>query len=69
MDSESLISYLRDVEAQAQFHFNEAQVEGDYRAAAAAFSVGDSVRQIADGLVLTTMVASDKIRSRRESRR
>jgi hypothetical protein len=69
LDSDSLISYLRNVEEQARSHFNAAQINGDDRAAAAAFSVGDSVRQIADGLVLTTMVASDKIRSRRESGR
>lgn len=68
IDSDSLISYLRDVEIQAGLHFNNAEEQGDYRKALAAYSVGDSIRQIADGLVLTAMVANDTMRSRRESR-
>jgi hypothetical protein len=68
IDSDSLISYLRDVEIQAGLHLDHAEEQGDYRKALAAYSVGDSIRQIADGLVLTAMVANDTIRSRRESR-
>lgn len=69
IDSCSLISYLRDVETQADAHRKMAEDQGDYRKAVAAYSVGDSIRQIADGLVLTAIVADDTIRSRRESRR
>lgn len=69
IDSDSLIAYLRDVESQAAIHSHLAEEEGDYKKAIAAFSVGDSIRQIADGLVLTAMVANDTMRSRRESRR
>ena len=69
IDSDSLISYLRDVETQAIQHLSNAEEQGDYKEAIAAYSVGDSIRQIADGLVLTAMVANDTIRSRRESRR
>jgi len=69
IDSYSLISYLRGVETQADAHRLMAEDQGDYRKAVAAYSVGDSIRQIADGLVLTSMVADDTIRSRRESGR
>lgn len=69
VDSESLITYLRDVEETADKHYKEARVDGDERKAVAAYSSGDIVRQIADGLVLTTMYAGETIRSRRESRR
>jgi hypothetical protein len=69
IDSFSLISYLRDVEIQADTHLKIAEDKGDYKKAIAAYSVGDSIRQIADGLVLTSMVADETIRSRRESRR
>lgn len=68
VDSDSLISYLRDVEQQAATHLRAAEEQGDYKNAIAAYSVGDSIRQIADGLVLTAMVANDTMRSRRESR-
>ena len=69
LDSESLIAYLREVEEQATLFLEQAQDEGDYQKAIAAYSVGDSIRQITDGLILTAMVAGDRIRSRRESRR
>lgn len=69
IDSDSLISYLRDVEQQAALHSHDAEEHGDYRKALAAYSVRDSIRQIADGLVLTAMVANDTMRSRRESER
>jgi hypothetical protein len=69
VDSDSLIEYLREVERQAQEHLVLAQERQDQPTAVAAYSSGEMVRQIADGLVLTTMVAHDKIRTKRESRR
>jgi hypothetical protein len=69
LDSDSLISYLRNVEQQAQGHFEDAQRESDGPKAVAAYSSRDVVQQIADGLVLTTMVAAETVRGRRESRR
>ena len=68
IDSESLIAYLRGVEAQAGMFLEQAKQEEDYQKAVAAFSVGDSVRQITDGLVLTALVAGDQIRSKRAAR-
>ena len=69
VDSDSLIGYLREVERQANEHMTLAQSRQDEATAVAAYSSGEMVRQIADGLVLTTMVAHDKIRTKRESRR
>jgi hypothetical protein len=69
LDSDSLISYFRAVEMQARAHFEDAQRESDEQKAIAAFSSQDLIRQIADGLVLTTMVAAETVRDRRESRR
>lgn len=69
VDSESLIAYLREVEDQAQRFQDSAQEHGDIERAAAAYSSKEMVRQIADGLVLTTMVAGDQVRSRRAARR
>ena len=68
IDSESLIAYLRGVEAQAGMFLKQAEQEADYQKAVAAYSVGDSVRQITDGLVLTALVAGDQIRSKRAAR-
>lgn len=68
LDSDSLIAYLRNVEDQARGYLDEAEKMGDQRKAIASFSVGDSIRQIADGLVLATLVAGDTVLSRRESR-
>lgn len=69
LDSDSLVAYLREIERQAHEHMENAQQNRDEARAVAAYSSGEMVRQIADGLVLTTMVASDKIRTKRESRR
>lgn len=69
VDSDSLISYLREVERQAHTHMEIAQRDRDEARAVAAYSSGEMVRQIADGLVLTTMVAGDKVRAKRESRK
>lgn len=69
LDSDSLVAYLREIERQAHAHMENAQRDKDEARAVAAYSSGEMVRQIADGLVLTTMVASDKIRAKRESRR
>lgn len=69
VDSESLIMYLREVEETAMKHYADAREENDNYKAVAAYSSGDAIRQITDGLVLTTMHAGETIRSRRESRR
>lgn len=69
LDSDSLISYLREIERQANAHYADAEVELDEHKAVAAYSTGDMVRQIADGLVLTTIAAAETIRGRRESQR
>lgn len=53
-DSQSLISYLREVELWAIAN------ESDDAAAV--------MQRVADGLVLTSLVASDEIRSRRGTR-
>jgi len=68
-DADSLIRYLRDVEGMANGFFLEAEREGEFSKAVAAHATGDLMRQIADGLVLTSMTAAETIRSRRESRR
>ena len=69
VDSDSLISYLREIEILARDHMELAKLHDDAERAVAAYSSGEMVRQIADGLVLTTMVANDKLRAKRESRR
>lgn len=69
VDSESLIAYLREIEQQAHRHMELAQDREDQPTAVAAYSSGEMVRQIADGLVLTAMVAGDRIKEKRESRR
>lgn len=69
LDSETLISYLREIESQAQHHMQAAQTREDQSTAVAAYSSGEVVRQIADSLVLTTMVAGDRIKEKRDSRR
>lgn len=68
-DADSLIRYLREVEAQASRHCENAKAEGDGAKAIAASAANDLIRQIADGLVITSMTAAEEIRSRRESRR
>lgn len=68
-DAESIIQYLREVEAMANGYLREAQDTDDYRRAIAAHATGDMLRQIADGMVLTSMTAAEAIRSKRESRR
>lgn len=69
LDSDSLVAYLREIERQAQEYMQAAREDHDDARAVAAYSSGEMVRQIADGLVLTTMVANDKLRAKRESRR
>jgi len=69
VDSESLIAYLREVEQQASEHRTAAASNGDAERTIAAYASGEMVRQIADGLVLTTMVAGDQVRSKRAARR
>lgn len=69
LDSDSLISYLREIERQANAHYADAENRLDRPTAVAAYSTGDMVRQIADGLVLTTIAAAETIRGRRESQR
>lgn len=69
VDSDSLVAYLREIERMAHSHMESAQACEDDVRAVAAYSSSEMVRQIADGLVLTTMIAHDKIRAKRESRR
>lgn len=69
LDSDSLLAYLREIERQAEEQMESAREHEDDVRAVAAYSSSHTVRQIADGLVLTVMVAGDKIRTRRESRR
>jgi len=69
VDSESLILYLRQVEQQSQDYLETARECGDAQTALAAYASAETVRQIADGLVLTALMAGDKVRTRRESRR
>ena len=62
-------SYLRDLERQAQTHMAEAKEEQDYDRALAAYSASESIRQITDGFVLSSITAAETIKGRRESRR
>lgn len=66
-DAETLLTYLRDIEEQAQFHLSRARQQSSYSDAVAAHAAKELVRQIADGLVLTTMTAGERLRGRRES--
>jgi len=69
IDSGTLISYLRIIEDQASVHIEEAKESGDKGRQVAAFGGREVVRQIADGIVLTTMTANEEIRAKRESSR
>lgn len=64
-DSESLIGYLRHMEEQAATHLAKAREEEDRRKEVAALAIGDALRQVGDGLVLTSMTAMETIRGRR----
>jgi len=68
-DATTLVNYLRDLERQAQNHMAEAKQEHDYDRALAAYSASESIRQITDGFVLSSITAAETIRGRRESRR
>ena len=68
-DATSLVDYLRDLEKQAQGHMEQAKEEQDYDRALAAYSASESIRQITDGFVLSSITAAETIRGRRESRR
>ena len=65
IDSDSLISYLRNIEDQASEHIEEAKQASDTGTEVAAFGGREVVRQIADGIVLTTMTANEEIRAKR----
>ena len=67
LDSDSLISYLRFMEIQAQKTCEDARSVADFSRAVAAYTSQDVIRQIADGLVCTSMTMAEKVRSRRES--
>jgi len=69
IDSNTLISYLRIVEDQASRHIEEAIEASDKGKEFAAFGGREVVRQIADGIVLTTMTANEEIRAKRGSTR
>lgn len=69
IDSGTLISYLRIIEDQASVHLEEAKESGDKGREVASFGGREVVRQIADGIVLTTMTANEEIRAKRESSR
>jgi hypothetical protein len=64
-DSQSLIDYLRDMEQQAKDHLACAREEEDRRKEVAALAISDALRQVSDGLVLTSMSAMETIRGRR----
>ena len=68
-DANTLVNYLRDLERQAQTHMSEANEEQDYDRALAAYSASESIRQITDGFVLSSITAAETIKGRRESRR
>ena len=69
IDSNTLISYLRIVEDQASRHIEEAIEASDKGKEFAAFGGREVARQIADGIVLTTMTANEEIRAKRGSTR
>lgn len=69
LDSDTLVAYLREVEQQAYEQAEEARDRADDVRAVAAYASSQTIRQIADSVVLTAMTAGDKVRERRESRR
>tara|TARA_R110000772_G_scaffold182300_1_gene293559 strand:+ start:280 stop:540 length:261 start_codon:yes stop_codon:yes gene_type:complete len=69
LESESLISYLRFMESQAEQTCNNARIEFDNNKAIASYASKDVICQIADGLVLTSMTTAEEFRSKRESKR
>jgi hypothetical protein len=68
LDADTLVLYLRDIEEQAAVHLSEARNDGYYPNVVAAHSARELARQIADGIVLTSMMAAEKLRTRREPR-
>ena len=69
LESESLISYLRFRENQAEETCNNARMEFNNDKVMVAYASKDIICQIADGIVLTSMETAEQFRSKRESRR
>ena len=68
-DADTIIAYLRGLQERCGAMEDEAVEHHAFMAAHAAYAVGDILRQIADGFVLTSMTAAEAVRERRESRK
>lgn len=68
IDADSMVDYFRRVEAHGHHHSRSALAAEDYPTYAAAYGTAESIRQIADSLILTMMEAREEVGSRRGSR-
>lgn len=68
IDSDSLVSYLRMVQQQAQDQADVAYGRGETHHYSAGMAVQDIIRQIADNIVVTGIAAREEIRGRRVPR-
>lgn len=64
-DANSLIEYMRMIEGQAHVQYTKAREDRDIPKALGAIAVEDALRQVGDGLTLTSMQAVETIRERR----
>lgn len=68
-DADSIVAYLRTLQQKSDEMQREALADNAIPQANIAYAVGDILRQIADGFVLTSMTAAEAVRERRESRK
>lgn len=64
-DADSLVDYMRKVEAMAKAQYEQARAEKDIPRALGAIAASDALRQVGDGMVLTQMQAVETIRERK----
>lgn len=65
-ESQSLVDYLKGVQRQANEVAVEAEESGDVERLVAGVAVEDALRQIMDGVVLTSIHAAEEILGRRK---
>lgn len=64
-ESQSLVEYLKSVQRQARLVAEQATGDGEVERAIAGVAVEDALRQIVDGVVLTSMHAGEEVLGRR----
>jgi Mg2+ and Co2+ transporter CorA len=69
LDADSVVAYLRLLQQKSDDMKRVALEHNAIPQAHIAYAVGDILRQIADGFVLTSMTAAEAVRERRESRK